>query len=63
VSVVPLNLKTDVCEWRYDEDDGESWDASCGFKWCLIEGTPKENRMKFCPGCGRPLKVKKGDPW
>ena len=41
------------CEWKADEDGG--WQSSCGEEWTLIDGTPKENGMKFCHGCGKPI--------
>lgn len=43
---------TEYCCWNYDEDD-EYWDTGCGEAFCVMEGTPKDNRMKFCPYCGR----------
>lgn len=36
-------------EW--DEDC--TWEcSSCGEPWTLIEGTPKQNGMNYCPNCG-----------
>ena len=37
-----------------DEGDGDyTYDCSlCGFKWFLVDGTPLENGMKYCPHCG-----------
>ena len=26
--------------------------SECGCEWCLNDGTPEENGMKFCPNCG-----------
>jgi hypothetical protein len=40
-----------VCAWI---DDGEGhFDTSCGNRHTLIDGTPKDNHMKFCCYCGR----------
>lgn len=44
------------CTWTRDNPDSDIWLTSCGSAWCLNEGTPKENRMKFCPFCGREIK-------
>ncbi len=45
---------TAECEWK---DDGEgNWNSSCGECWTLIDGTPKDNRMRFCCYCGKPLR-------
>ena len=40
----------------------ESWDdgfggtyyrcSVCGEDWCIIDGTPAENGMRYCPQCG-----------
>ncbi len=46
--------KAATCEWTEDESDG-SWDGACGEKWCLEDGTPANNNMNYCPGCGRHL--------
>ena len=42
------------CKWEKNEDDG-SWDGGCGVKWVLESGTPEENHMHHCLGCGRHL--------
>ena len=55
------------CIWTYD-DSTDSWDTGCGEKWTLINGTPRENGMKYCHGCGLPLTPKEilinlNEPW
>ena len=49
----------EMCEWTVDSDEynGDSWDGSCGGKWCFTEGDPAENNYRFCPQCGRPVRV------
>ena len=47
------------CEWKPDYDY-EYYETSCGNCFC-VEGTPEENRMKFCPYCGRQLREVKAD--
>lgn len=42
------------CEWTENEDG--CWDAACGFKFEVIDGTPTENSMLYCPYCGKSLK-------
>jgi len=42
------------CTWKSDEEG--NWTTSCGELYCIIEGTPEENKMKFCCFCGRSLK-------
>lgn len=41
--------------WTETEDgwDGTYYVCSeCGCPWALIDGTPEDNGMKFCPNCG-----------
>jgi len=38
------------CTWQPDEEGG--WVTACGNRFVIIEGSPKENGMKFCPYCG-----------
>ena len=45
-----------ACTWTHDNDEG-SWDAECGERWSITEGTPEENNFRFCPGCGRLVKT------
>jgi hypothetical protein len=41
------------CTWHEDSDG--NWDTGCGQKWILNDGTPIENKMMFCPCCGKRL--------
>ena len=53
-----LSEKYKPCEWKQDLlPEYEPWETSCGDAWCLDDGDPVLNRMKFCPSCGHPLKV------
>ncbi len=44
------------CEWKYDANI-DAWDSDCGECFCFMEGTPAENNMRFCHGCGHPVVV------
>jgi tRNA(Met) C34 N-acetyltransferase TmcA len=47
-----------TCEWMRDDDsEWYVWETQCGETWHFDDGGPNENRMKFCPGCGRALVV------
>lgn len=35
------------------------WSTSCGNAFIINEGTPYQNKMKFCPYCGQPIKARK----
>ncbi len=41
------------CTWR--EDDDGNWITDCNNIFILIDGTPHENKMKFCVYCGKML--------
>ncbi len=45
-----------VCEWTYD-DITDIWDSECGELWNFVDGGPEDNRVRFCHGCGKPVKV------
>jgi len=48
------------CEWIADftEYDTGQYETSCENAFVILEGTPKDNKMKFCCYCGKPLKEK-----
>lgn len=54
-----LNAQSKVCTWTEDVDECDTYDGSCGARWCLAEGGPKENDVNFCPECGGRVKVGK----
>jgi Zn finger protein HypA/HybF involved in hydrogenase expression len=44
------------CEWL--SYDGESYEADCGFRFYFVDNfTVEENNFKFCPLCGKLIKV------
>jgi len=48
----------DVCWWRYQEDlNSEYYDTSCENAQCFTVGDLVENQYKFCPYCGKPIKL------
>ena len=52
-----------VCEWKRDINDFSSdfWETSCGEAFCIEDGTPAENNMKYCHHCGKILRIKSSD--
>lgn len=44
-------LKERACAWSRDEDG--NWETGCGNLFIILEGSPQDNEMKFCPYCGR----------
>jgi len=49
------NIEERYCIWKDEQYDPEDWETGCGEMWCLLTGTPEENRMKFCPYCGKKI--------
>jgi len=50
-----LKLLTDKggnCNWLYDWHD-DKWDTACENSFVVIDATPSENGMRYCPYCGR----------
>jgi len=45
------------CLWKQD-DDG-NWKTGCGEMFVFFEGTPAENKMRYCHYCGKELKEEK----
>nr|DAM52113.1 MAG TPA: NTP-PPase-like protein [Caudoviricetes sp.] len=45
-----------TCEWSFDGQE-HSWNGKCGASWLFFEDGPNENRMRFCPGCGKPVLI------
>jgi len=44
-----------TCTWVQDDDNSDAWGTQCRRMFLLIDGTPEDNRMKFCCYCGKPL--------
>ena len=53
MSDAPAVVKS--CNWAQDGYEPDLWDSDCGQSFYLKEGTPLENKMRFCFGCGKPL--------
>lgn len=43
----------ETCTWTEDEDG--VWDTACGNRFEIMNGTPTENELAFCPYCGKGL--------
>ena len=46
---------SDMCKWEQYDDDWGAYETDCGQAFNIIDGTPEDNRMKFCCYCGKPL--------
>jgi len=43
-----------VCTWEQDLYH-DAWKTECGGLFQVMNGTPRENGMLFCPYCGRAI--------
>ena len=43
-----------TCIWEYD-DACDYWETGCGEAFQLVDGTPADNGIRFCPYCGHRL--------
>ena len=50
-----------VCGWQREDDDyiPDTWRSDCGVLWTFSDGSPVDNDMKYCCGCGAILLEKK----
>ena len=49
-----LEAEDGKCKWAYD-DNYDMWETECGEAFCLESGGPIDNKMKYCPYCGKQL--------
>lgn len=50
------------CIWRlFLADEVPCYATSCGGAFTVMEGTPADNEMYYCPYCGQKLNVKEGE--
>lgn len=50
------NMTDDVCEWKYNDSE-YYFESSCEHLHIFMSDGPKENEYRFCPYCGRKIKV------
>lgn len=48
---------SDGCKWTQMDYNSGDYDTECDHAWSINDGTPAENSMKFCHGCGKPIIV------
>ena len=50
------SISDDVCEWKYNNSE-YYWESSCEHLHIFMSDGPEENEYKFCPYCGKKIKV------
>ena len=49
-------VSDDVCEWKYNDTE-YYFESSCDHLHIFMSDGPKENEYKYCPYCGKKIKV------
>ena len=49
-------VSDDVCEWKYNDSE-YYFESSCEHLHIFMSDGPKENEYRFCPYCGKNIKV------
>lgn len=47
----------EVCEWKLFDEEANAYNTTCGGAFWLNSDGPKDNGFKYCPYCGRKIKV------
>lgn len=50
-------VSDDVCEWKLEDEEANLYLTGCQQRQLIFEGTPKENGYRYCPYCGKKIKV------
>ena len=53
-------LRSPFCIWIENEDG--LWETNCGKIFETIDGKPSENKMQFCPFCGKLIEEIEPEP-
>lgn len=49
-------MDDDLCEWKYNDSE-YYFESSCEHLHIFMSDGPKENEYRFCPYCGKKIKV------
>ena len=52
-----LTSSDEFCEWMQDDGATDIYETKCGNSHMFIDGNPSENKYKYCPYCGKEIKV------
>ncbi len=52
VSDTPKSF-SQTCRWSYEDDPMFTYNTECDNAWQFSEGDIKDNRISFCPYCGK----------
>lgn len=49
------------CNWHQEDSEHipDTWRSDCGVLWTFTNGSPIQNNMKYCCGCGAKLRERK----
>ena len=44
------------CKWKLEDEEVNLYVTGCKEYYLLCEGTPEENKFRYCPYCGKKIK-------
>lgn len=50
----------EACTWSQPtswDDESNCWRTACGDAFQLVDGSPSENKILYCPFCGMPVEA------
>lgn len=50
-------VSDDVCEWKLEDEEANLYLTGCQQRQLIFDGTPEENGYRYCPYCGKKIKV------
>ena len=54
-NVVSAAGRDGFCEWTLYDEENNLWETECDEISQIMDGTPKENTMRFCCYCGKKI--------
>lgn len=55
-----MGKKIKTCTWKHEQTaDHAYYVTACGQDFCFEDGTPVDNKFKFCPYCGKKIRSRK----
>jgi len=57
INIPKEELQRTTCKWARDIEHDDSWEGSCGIKWVFTYWGPLENKVNYCPRCGKKVEV------
>ena len=57
MSVVQPDPPSEFCKWTRQDDNIYHWRTACEKEFVLVDSTPANSGILFCPYCGAPVEL------